>query len=83
MARKVKLMGGCIFYKGKQYRCIVLATSQKQAAEITGESTARIRDYWCETHNPVELEVAQEAPAGSMWISPLNKREKSAYIKLK
>jgi len=76
-------MGGSIFYEGKQCRCIVLAISQKQAAEITGESTGRIRDYWCETHNSNELEVAQGAPSGSMWIAPLNSRDKDGYIKLK
>lgn len=82
MAKKVKLMGGTIWYQNEQCRCIVLATSQKQAAEITGESLARIRTY-CETQNQVELEAAKGFASG-MWIAPLNNRNnKEDYIKIK
>ena len=82
MAKKLKLLGGSTYYKGKQYRCIVLASSQKQAAEITGEAASFIRSHFCETGNAVEIEVAQGFDSG-MWIAPLNERKKEAYIKIK
>ena len=83
MARKPKLFGGAYFYHGKQYRCIVLATSQKQAAEMIGESLSRIRDYYCITGNPIELKVAEGFDTGA-WIAPLNSRHSpNDYKKIK
>lgn len=82
MTKKIKLIGGVLFYKGKQYRCIVLATSKKQVAEITGESLSRIQNFFCETQNSAELAVAQGFTSG-MWIAPLNSRETTSYIKIK
>lgn len=63
MAR-IKVYGGlgCRVRGVKNPRMIVAATSRKKVDELTGIGFTFIRDYWCETGNDVELEVALERP---------------------
>lgn len=59
---KLKVYGGIIFVKGKQMRAVVATTSQKRLSEIVKESLYEIRNFWSETGNDAELEIALSKP---------------------
>jgi hypothetical protein len=66
--KKLKVFGGR--YSGKesnykQRRMIVAAYTQKQVVELSGLSITEIRNYWGETGNKYELEIANEV---GVWI---------------
>lgn len=58
----LKVFGGLTFVGGKQVRTIVAAKSQKAAAEAVGISLGEFRNYWAETGNDQELEIALPQP---------------------
>ncbi len=65
--KKLKVYGGLTFryIEGKrspQVRTIVGAYSQKQAVEILKLTLYELRDYWGETGNRFELQLANERP---------------------
>jgi len=63
MARKLKVWGGCTIVRhGIQERAVVAAYSQKQVAEITGETLYYIRGWWCITGNKADIEQAMQKP---------------------
>lgn len=45
-----------------QVRTIVAASSQKEAAKLVGLSLYEFRNYWSETGNAFETEVAKSRP---------------------
>lgn len=60
---KLRVYGGLIFGRGKrQVRTIVAATSKKAAAEILEMRLNDFSSIFTETGNPLELEVAKNAP---------------------
>lgn len=67
MAR-IKVFGGNLIKRGVQSRFIVATTSVKSAAEITGCSMSEIRNYWSETGNKKEIDVATSKP-GALFVS--------------
>jgi hypothetical protein len=76
MARKrnLKVFGGDVFFhRGKQLRTIIAAYSQKEAAEKAGISLYEMREWWCETGNPKELEVALAEPGVLFYEVPKKK----------
>jgi len=60
--KKLKVFGGCTFVDGRQVRTIIATTSKKKVAEVTGIQYARVLDYWSQTFNKVELEIALAKP---------------------
>lgn len=80
MKGKLKVYGGNIFVRGVQRRAIVAASSQKEVARIIGCPLYEIREWWCETGNNRELDVALAEP-GVVFHADLNfaKRE---YVRL-
>ena len=67
---KLKVFGGWTFRNGKQVRTVVAAISQKEVANITGDSLHHIRNCWCETANKREVSDAMECP-GTITIYPI------------
>jgi len=62
MPNKLKVFGGLTFKDGKQVRTIVATTSKASAARLVGEKMHHFNDYWCETGNAIELEIANTRP---------------------
>lgn len=62
MSRAYTVFGGLTFKDGKQVRCIVAAKTKKRAVELLGVSLYEFNNYWCDTGNEIELEVALESP---------------------
>jgi len=67
--RKLKIFGGTHRVKNNrdQVRMIVGATTKKRAVELINQHTARItmrefNDYWMETGNDKEVELATNSP---------------------
>lgn len=54
-----KVWGGIHLRGGKQFRTLIVARSQKDAALLAGCSVSDFRNFWSETGNVVELEVAR------------------------
>lgn len=72
MAKRLKVYGGNFHLRGKQVRGIIAGT-QKQAAESTGGSVNHIREYWSETGNARELEIALAEPGVLFWCPTSHK----------
>lgn len=53
---------------GRQFRCLVAATTQKRAAELVDETIGAFRSWWCTTGNDLELSVATEE---GVWYAPM------------
>lgn len=62
MARNMKVYGGLTFIDGKQLRTIVATSTKKRAMEILDESNYSFNNYWSETSNKVETEIALKEP---------------------
>jgi hypothetical protein len=60
--KKLKVFGGCTFVDGRQVRTIIATTSKKKVSEVTGIQYTRVLDYWSQTFNKVELEIALAKP---------------------
>lgn len=59
---KLKTFGGCVIQGGRQFRVVVATTSQAKAAKAAGVSVGYVRDYWSQTSNPKEIELAESEP---------------------
>lgn len=59
---KLKVYGGLVIVGGKQRRAVVATTSQKRAAFLFEVSLYEFNNYFCETVNEAELEVALAKP---------------------
>lgn len=70
MSRPLKVYGGRIMRETKQVRVIVAATTKAEAAKAAGITAGRFRDYWSETKNDQEIEIATRNP-GELLDSPL------------
>jgi len=57
----MKVYGGGMILNGVQGRAIIAGT-QRQAAEATGQSMHYISEYWCKTGNEAEIKIATENP---------------------
>lgn len=66
---KLKVYGGLTFMNGEQYRTIVATTSKKKACEIVGGSLYHFNNYWSETGNKLEIEVATSQPE-TIFVAP-------------
>lgn len=67
----LKVFGGVGMGPRSQTRRIVATTSQKKAAELVGWSLHSFRQYWTETGNEVEVQVATATP-GVVFCRPLD-----------
>ena len=56
--RKIKVYGGLTFVDGKQVRTIVATTTKKRAMELLDITITELNNYWCETGNSLELNIA-------------------------
>jgi hypothetical protein len=68
MTRQPKVYGGCFFLNGNQVRGIMAGT-QVEIAKATNNGLAYIRNYWIETGNVKELEIALKTPGVLFWCS--------------
>ncbi|KKL13035.1 hypothetical protein LCGC14_2529790 [marine sediment metagenome] len=59
---KFKVYGGMSFHKGKQVRAIVATKTKKKARELFDISYSYFTDYFGETGNEKELEIALANP---------------------
>lgn len=64
----MKVYGGDLFWRGKQWHVVVAANSQRRVAEITGLSLYYIRNWWCETGNDREITQAHRHPFEITWM---------------
>ena len=68
MTRQPKVYGGAFFLNGNQVRGIMAGT-QVEIAKATNNGLAYIRNYWVETGNIKELEIALKSPGVLFWCS--------------
>lgn len=66
--RELKVYGGRFFRGGKNYRAVVATRTKKRAIELLKVSANEFRDYWCETHNAIELEICMANPETIYYI---------------
>ena len=59
---KFKVYCRCSIYNGKQVRAIVATKTKKKASILLGISYSYFTDYFCETGNEKELEIALKNP---------------------
>lgn len=62
MKNKYKVFGGLTFKDGKQVRCIIATKTKKRAIELLKITPFEFNNYWCDTGNDIECEVALESP---------------------
>lgn len=62
--RELKVYGGRYWVRGGHFqsRALVATRTKKRAIEILGISASEFNNYWCETGNTIELEVAMNEP---------------------
>jgi len=66
--KQPKVYGGCFFMNGNQVRGIMAGT-QVEIAKAANMGVAYIRNYWSETGNTKELEIALKSPGVLFWCS--------------
>ena len=66
--KQPKVYSGSFFMNGNQVRGIMAGT-QAEIAKATGSGVAYIRNYWIETRNEKELEIALKRPGVLFWCS--------------
>lgn len=78
--RQNKLYGGTLLWPGEsgESRVIVCAPNRTTAAKLIGESQYVFNNFFAETGNKNEIEVANGREG--VWIAPLNDAMKSAAI---
>lgn len=60
---KLKVYGGNLYQKGGRFcRAVVAASSRPKAALILGQGLGHFRNYWSETGNQAEIEIAMSRP---------------------
>ena len=78
--RKYKVWGGLTFKKGKQVRTIIATKTKKRAKEILLEfhniKQYYFCDYWCETSNSQEIELALSKPETIFYVDNHKRRIK-------
>jgi hypothetical protein len=62
MMRKLKVYGGRFHHRGKVYRAVVAASSQREVARIAEVSLHEVSTYWSETGNAAEIAAARKQP---------------------
>lgn len=65
---KIKVFGGLVFRGDKQVRAIVASTSKAKAAAAVDESPHQFGNFWCETGNQKELQIALANP-GQVFVA--------------
>ena len=58
----MKVYGGMIFLKGRQVRTIVATKTKKKARELVDVGVSEFNNYWSETRNEIELDIALAKP---------------------
>lgn len=66
--KQPKVYAGMFFLNGNQVRGIMAGT-QAEIAKATNNGLAYIRNYWTETGNAKELEIALRSPGVLFWCS--------------
>jgi len=82
MSRPYKVFGGLIHNDGQQVRCIVATKTKKRAMELLGLKPSYFNDYWYESGNKIELEVALKSPEKVFISKNHYSTVKSDYIEL-
>ena len=67
--KRLKVFSGCLMHHGKQLNTIVATHTQKEAAKLLGISLYELRNYWSETGNDIEINVATSKPGVVFWAS--------------
>jgi hypothetical protein len=58
----MKVYGGDIMKNGIQWRAICYTKSKNSLSKITKQGIYYINNYWCETGNNLEMEIAKSKP---------------------
>lgn len=60
--KELVVYGGRIHLNGKSTRAIVATRTKKKAMELVGVGVSGFKNYWSETRNEYELEIALAEP---------------------
>jgi hypothetical protein len=73
---KLKVFAGvCPGRKMPQVSTIIATTSQAQAAKAVGESVSSFRQYWSQTGNEIQCQIALSLPETLFQASGVDKKD--------
>lgn len=78
---KLKVFSGISFTQGKSFRCVVAATTKKEACSILDVRMNELNSYWSQTGNKEEVEAAINKP-GIIVARPLDHAKGKPFIPL-